>query len=126
MASSWWYGVALFPTVAVTALLERFGSRTFIAVSSSGGDPNVAAGIASFVLTVASFWGGILVALVVLGCLFADIRSLAGDREWSPSVAWSLAGVAHLGGAVFTPLLIVSVPTLTYYLYRRRTRLGSC
>ncbi|MFC7173875.1 hypothetical protein ACFQL0_12040 [Haloplanus litoreus] len=64
-------------------------------------------------------------ALVVLGCLFADIRSLGDGGEWSPSLAWSLAGLVHLGAAVFSPLLVVSIPTLTYYLYRRHTRLGS-
>jgi hypothetical protein len=65
----------------VTNRLSRFGSQTFIAVTSSGGDPNVAAGIASSVLTVAAFWGGIVVALVVLGCLLADIRTLGSDGE---------------------------------------------
>ncbi|WP_318570694.1 hypothetical protein [Salinigranum marinum] len=124
MSGSWWYGVALFPAVAVTTLLSDFGSQTFILVSSSGGDPNVAAGIASFVLAVASFWGGIFVALVVFGCLLADIRALGDDEGWSPSVAWCLAGLAHIGAAAFSPLLIVSVPSLTYYLFRRRARLG--
>jgi hypothetical protein len=124
MSSSWWYGVALFPLVAVTTLLSDFGSRTFVLVSSSGGDPNVVAGIASFVLAVASFWGGILVALVVFVCLLADIRALGDDEQWSPSIAWSLCGLAHLGAAVFSPLLIFSIPTLTYYVYRRRDRSG--
>ncbi len=123
--SSWWYGVAPFPAVAVTTLLARFGSRTFVAVSSSSGEPNVAAGIASFVLAVASFWSGIFLALVVLGCLLADVRALGDGEEWSPSVAWVFAGVTHLGGAVFAPLLLVSVPALSYYLYRRHDRLGS-
>lgn len=124
MSSSWWYGVALFPLVAVTTLLSDFGSRTFILVSSSGGDPNVATGIASFVLAVVSFWGGILVALVVFACLLADIRALGDDEHWSPSIAWSLGGLVHLGAAVFSPLLLASVPLLTCYLYRRRDRLG--
>jgi len=124
MSSPWWYGILLFPVVVVTTLLSRVGSRTFIALTPSGGDPNVAAAVASFILTVAAFWGGIVVALVVLGCLLADIRTLGSDGEWSPSVAWSLAGLAHLGAAVFSPLLAVSVPTLTYYLYRRHDRLG--
>jgi len=124
VSGSQWYGILLFPVVAVTTLLARFGSRTFIAVSSSGGDPNVAAGIASFGLTVASFWGGVLVALVVLGCLLADIRSLGEQAGWSPSLVWGFAGLAHLGGAVFSPLLGVSIPTLSYYLYRRHIRLG--
>ena len=124
MSSSWWYGVALFPLVAVTTLLSDFGSRTFIVVSSSGGDPNVATGIASFVLAVASFWGGIFVAFVVFVCLLADIRALGDDEHWSPSIAWSLGGLVHLGAAVFSPLLLASVPLLTCYLYRRRDRLG--
>jgi len=124
MSSSWWYGVALFPLVAVTTLLSDFGSRTFLLVSSSGGDPNVVTGIASFALAVASFWGGIVVALVVFACLLADIRTLGDDEQWSPSIAWSLGGLAHLGAAVFSPLLLASVPLLTCYLYRRRDRLG--
>jgi hypothetical protein len=122
MSSSWWYGVALFPFVAVTTLLSDFGSRRFILVSSSGGDPNVATGIASFVLAVASFWGGIFMALVVSVCLLADIRALGDDEHWSPSIAWSLGGLIHLGAAVFSPLLIISTPTLAYYLCRRRGR----
>ena len=124
MSSSWWYGVALYPLVAVATLLSDFGSRTFIVVSSSGGDPNVATGIASFVFAVASFWGGIFVALVVFVCLLADIRALGDDEHWSPSIAWSLGGLVHLGAAVFSPLLLASVPLLTCYLYRRRDRLG--
>ena len=124
MSSSWWYGIALFPVVAVTTFLSRFGSRTFIAVTTFGGDPNVAAGIASFVLAVAAFWGGIFVAVVVFGCLLADIWALGEEDGWAPSVAWSLAGLAHLGAAVFSPLFMISVPTLTYYLYRRHDRLG--
>ena len=124
MSSPWWYGILLFPVVVVTTLLSRVGSRTFIAVTSSGGEPNVAAGIASFALTVAAFWGGIVVAIVVLGCLLADIRALGEEDEWAPSIAWSLAGLAHLGAAVFSPLLVISVLTLTYYLYRRHGRLG--
>ena len=86
MASSWWYDVALFPLVAVMRLLSQFGSRSFIIASSSGATPNVAAGIASFVLAVVSFWAGIFVALVVLRCLLADIRALGDDEHWSPSL----------------------------------------
>lgn len=89
MLSSWWYDIGLFPVVAVTTLLSDFGSRTFIVVSSSGGDPNVIAGIVSFVLAVVSFWGGIFVALVVFVCLLADIRALSGDEQWSPTIVWS-------------------------------------
>jgi hypothetical protein len=120
--SPWWFGVVLFPVVPLLSLLSGIGSRAFIAVSTSAGEPNVGVGIASFVLTVVSFWGGILVALVVLGCLLADIRVLKRDQAWSPHVAWALAGVVHLAGAVFSALLILSVPALSYYLYRRHER----
>ena len=123
--SPWWYGIALFPLVLLLQLLSRFGSRTFIAASSAPGEPNIAIGIASFVLSVAAFWGGILVALIVLGCLLADIRALGGEGTWSPSPAWGLAGFVHLAGAAFSVLLVLSVPALSYYLYRRHDRVGA-
>ncbi|AXG08138.1 hypothetical protein DU500_12295 [Haloplanus rubicundus] len=63
-------------------------------------------------------------ALVVSVCLLADIRALGDDEHWSPSIAWSLGSLVHLGAAVFSPLLLASVPLLTCYLYRRRDRLG--
>ena len=120
--SPWWYGIALFPLVLLLEFLARFGSRTFIAASSAPGEPNIAVGIASFVLSVAAFWGGIHVALIVLGCLLADIRALGGEGTWPPTPAWGLAGLVHLAGAVFSALLVVSVPALSYYLYRRHDR----
>ncbi|MUV58164.1 hypothetical protein, partial [Halogeometricum sp. CBA1124] len=135
--SNWWYGVLAFPLVAVTALLTRFATRRFITVSAAGGDPNVAVALASFVLSVLAQWVGVFVALVVLVCLVLDVRALrrvgdggeggtedgdgTGDGDgtdddtgdgggWSPTWAWTLAGVAHLVGALFTPALAVSVP----------------
>lgn len=77
--------------------------------------------VAWFILQVLSFWTGILVAVVVFVCLLADLRSRSRDRTQSLSLLWGLAGVAHLGGVIFTELLFISVPTLSYYLYRRRT-----
>jgi hypothetical protein len=118
----WWFGVVLFPVVPLLSLLSGIGSRTFIAVSTSAGDPNVGVGIDSFLLTVVAFWGGILIALVVLLCLLADIRVLKRDQPWSPHIAWALAGVVHLAGTVFSTLFILSVPALSYYLYRRHER----
>ncbi|WP_254524774.1 hypothetical protein [Natrinema caseinilyticum] len=76
--------------------------------------------VAWFVLQTLSFWTGVLVAVIVLLCLLADLRTLSVDQTWSPSLFWGLAGVVHLGGVVFTELLFVSVPALTYYLSRRR------
>ncbi|SFR35209.1 hypothetical protein SAMN04487947_0283 [Halogeometricum rufum] len=144
--SNWWYGVLAFPLVAVTALLTRFATRRFITVSAADGDPNVAVALASFVLSVLAQWVGVFVALVVLVCLVLDVRALrrvgdggeggtddgdgTGDGDgtddgtgddggWSPTWAWTLAGVAHLVGALFAPALAVSVPSLSYYVYRR-------
>lgn len=123
--SPWWYGIVLFPLVVLLELLSRYGSRTFIAASSSGGEPNIAVAVVSFVLSVAAFWGGILVALLVLICLIADIRALRDEGAWSPSLVWGLVGIVHLGGAVFSMFLILSVPALSYYLYRRHDRVGT-
>lgn len=123
--SPWWYGIVLFPVVLLFELLSRFGSRTFITASTAPGEPNIAVGVASFVLSVAAFWGGILVALLVLVCLLGDIRALRREGTWSPSVAWGLAGVVHLASAIFSVLLVLSVPALSYYLYRRHNRLGT-
>jgi len=120
--SRWWFGVILFPVVPLLSLLSGIGSRAFIAVSTSAGEPNVGVGIASFLLTVISFWGGILIALVVLLCLLADIRVLRRDQTWSPHIAWALAGIVHFAGTVFSMLFVLSVPALSYYLYRRHER----
>lgn len=127
----WWYGVAAFPLVVVTALLSRFGLRRFVRLTAgTGGDPNVGPVLASFVLSVLAGWVGAFVAIVVLVCLVLDVRAVRravgenggsdGDaRGWSPSWAWSLAGVVHLAGALFAPLLVVSVPALSTYVYQR-------
>jgi hypothetical protein len=123
--SPWWYGIALFPLVLLLELLSRFGSRTFIAASSALGEPNLAVGIASFVLSVAAFWSGILEALIVLVCLLVDIRALNRAGTWSPSPAWGFAGLLHLIGSVFSVLLVLSVPALSYYLYRRHEHVGT-
>jgi hypothetical protein len=123
--SRWWYGIALFPLVVVLNGLSGFGSRRFVTASSSTAEPDVGVAIAAFVVSVAAFWGGLFVALVVLGCLLADVRALGRDGTWSPSLAWGLAGVAHLVGAVFSPALFLSVPALSYYLLRRHDRVGA-
>jgi hypothetical protein len=120
--SPWWFGVAAFPAVPLLSLLSEVGSRTFVSVSTAAGEPDVGVGVAAFVLTVVSFWGGVLLALVVLLCLLADLRSLGRDRAWSPSMAWALAGVVHLAGTAFATLFVLSVPALSCYLYRRHQR----
>jgi hypothetical protein len=121
----WWYGVVLFPFVVLSELLSRVGSRVFLAVSTAPGEPNVAAGVASFVLSVVAGWGGVVLALLVLVCLLADVRALREGEAWSPSGAWGLAGLVHLAGTVLSVLFVLSVPALSYYLYRRHSRVGA-
>ena len=120
--SSWWFGVGLFPVVPVLSLLSGAASRTFIAASASEADLNVGVGVASFILGVISFWGGILVGVIVLVCLLGDVRALRRAPEWSPSIAWPLVGVVHLAGVVFPVAFVLSIPLLSYYLYGRRER----
>lgn len=118
--SPWWYGIALFPLVLVTSLLSTFGTRTFLRTLTSEG-PIVGFAIVSAVLSFVAFWIGILVGVIVLVSLIADIRVLRRNGSWRPSRLWGLAGVVHLVGSVFSAAFVVSVPALSYYLYRRRT-----
>lgn len=117
--SSWWYGILLFPVVILTSLLSDFASRAFFAAARSP-DSTIGMDVAWFALQTLSFWTGILVAAIVLVCLLADLRTLSEDQAWSPSLAWGLSGVVHLGAAIVPELLLISVPALSYYLYRRR------
>jgi hypothetical protein len=120
----WWYGVALFPFVVLTSVITPFAMQRFVSASTTAGEPNVAAALASFALTILASWLGILVAVIVLVCLVADVWALRKCDAWSPSWVWGLAGVAHLAGALFSPILLGSVPALSYYLYRRRNRVS--
>lgn len=117
--SPWWFGVVLFPAVPLLSLLSEIGSRGFLRVSTATDDPNVGLGVVSFLLAAVSFWAGLLLALVVVLCLFVDLRSGTRDTARSPSVVWTLAGVVHLAGVVFSLLFVLSVPALSYYLYMR-------
>jgi hypothetical protein len=119
-SSSWWYGIFLFPVVILASLTSRFAEHAFFATAQSS-DSTIGMDVAWFTVQILSFWTGILVAVVVLVCLLADLRLRSGDRTRSPSIFWGLAGVVHLGAVLFTELLFISVPALSYYLYRRRT-----
>lgn len=122
--SYWWYGVALFPVVVLTSILTPFATQQFVTASTAAGEPKVAAAFASFALSILASWLGIVVAVIVLVCLVADVWALRRRAAWSPSWAWGLAGVAHLTGSLFSPLLLGSVPALSYYIYRRRDRVS--
>jgi hypothetical protein len=115
-----WYGIVLFPLVVVTSLLSAFGTRTFLRTLTSE-EPIVGFATVSVVLSVVAFWAGLLVGVIVLVSLVADIRALRRNGSWRPSRLWGLAGVTHLVGSVFSLAFVVSVPALSYYLYRRRT-----
>ena len=119
-SSSWWYGILLFPAVILASLTSRFAENAFFATAQSP-DSTIGMDVAWFILQMLSFWTGILVAVVVFVCLLADLRSRSRDRTQSSSLLWGLAGVVHLGGVIFTELLFISVPALSYYMYRRRT-----
>lgn len=123
--SPWWYGVSLFPIVLLTRLLIQFASRTSIIHFTATGDPNFDAVIASLLLRAVLFWGGTLIAVVVLICLVVDLRTLRADDEWAPSLAWGVAGIAHLVGTEVTGLLALSTPALAVYLYRRHLHVGN-
>ena len=116
---SWLYGILLFPVVIFASLTSRFAEQAFFTTAKSS-DSIIGMDVAWFTLQMVSFWVGILVAAVVLVCLLADLRSRSGEETQSSSIFWGLGGVVHLGGAVFTELLFISVPALSYYLYRRR------
>lgn len=119
-SSSWWYGILLFPVVILASLTSRFAEYAFFATAQSP-DSTIGMDVAWFTLQMLSFWIGIFLAVVVLVCLLADLRSRSRDRTQSSSIFWGLAGIVHLGGVIFTELLFISVPILSYYLYLRRS-----
>jgi nitric oxide reductase large subunit len=119
-SSSWWYGIFLFPVVILSSLTSRFAEYAFFATAQSP-DSIIGLDVAWFTLQMLLFWIGILVAVVVLVCLLGDLRLRSRDRTRSSSIFWGIVGVVHLGAVLFTELLFISVPALSYYLYRRRT-----
>lgn len=121
--SSWWCGILLFPVVILTSVASDFAAHAFFVAAQSSDSP-LGMDVAWFVLQTLFFWTGVLVAVIVLCCLVMDLRSHSGNETWSPTPLWGLAGVAHIGGAVFSGVLVVSVPALSYYLYQRRVHVG--
>jgi len=101
-------------------LLSDFALRWFLLTTRS---PDATTGIAPvwFLIQAFSFWIGLFVAVVVLGCLFADLWTLNTESAQLLSLLWGVSGVIHLGGILFTELFLISVPVLTYYAYQRRT-----
>lgn len=121
--SPWRYGVALFPLSVFLSVGSTLASDLFLAVSLDDqlSDADVLAGIAGFVLGVVASWLAALLALVVLVALVLDARALRRTGAgFAPRPAFAGAvGLAYLVASTFAPLYVVSVPTLTYYAYRR-------
>ena len=101
-------------------VISDFALRWFLLTTRS---PDATTGIAPlwFLLQALSFWIGLLVAVIVLGCLLADLWTLDTDSARLLSLLWSVSGIVHLGGILFTELFLISVPALSYYAYQRRT-----
>lgn len=117
--STWWYGVVLFPLAPVFKLVARFGMRAFLSMPAT--EPGVLVAVGAWFLTLVSSWLAILLGAVVLVSLYFDTRTLA-DGDWSPTrLAVIGAGTIHFVAGFFSPLYVVSVPSLLYYSYRRRT-----
>jgi hypothetical protein len=117
--SAWWYGVVLFPLAPVFRFAAIFGVATFASTVTTEHGALIA--IAAWFLTLVSSWLAILLGAVVLVSLYFDTRTLA-DGDWSPTrLAVIGAGAIHFVAGFFSPLYVVSVPSLLYYGYRRRT-----
>jgi hypothetical protein len=122
LSLSWSSGILLFPLVILASLISRFAEQAFF-IAADSPDSAIGADVVWFILQMISFWVGILIAVVVLVCLLADLRSCKEERTQSTTAFWGLAGAIHIGGAIFIELLLISVPALSYYMYQRRTGL---
>ncbi|ERH01023.1 MAG: hypothetical protein J07HN6_02655, partial [Halonotius sp. J07HN6] len=88
-SSLWSYGILLFPIVILASLTSRFAEQAFFLTAKSP-DSIIGADVVWFILQTVSFWIGILVAVFVLICLLADLRSRNGERTQPTSAFWGL------------------------------------
>ncbi|WP_408957757.1 hypothetical protein [Natrinema sp. 74] len=118
----WRYGVYLFPVGPLSMLGSYAGLWLF--VSASEGD-SVGVGIAAFLATVLANWLSYLFAAIVAVALIMDARALRDYPAWNPN-PWlvGVLGVVHVAGAVIAYPYLLSVPTIAYYVYRRRQHVG--
>ena len=115
----WRYGVYAFLLVPLLSAVSYVG--LFAGVSGVQETPSVF--LIGFALTVLSQWVAIVLALVVLTALVLDARALAerDDEAWSPNpYLYGLCGLVHVAGAFLVAPYVLSVPALSYYVYRRR------
>ncbi|WP_225317607.1 hypothetical protein [Haloferax sp. CBA1150] len=68
----------------------------------------------------------LLVGLFVVVFLALDVFTVRESfASWQPTWFWVGAGFVHIAGTLFALFYVVSVPLLSYYLYRRGKRVGS-
>ncbi|ELZ87280.1 hypothetical protein C453_02979 [Haloferax elongans ATCC BAA-1513] len=113
----------MFPLTLITSLLPVVG---FIGVHRLVSPENPS--VYMLLLGVFLFAQGaaMLLAVIVLGALVLDIHELQKtDDSWHPHWAWVVPGVVNIAGPLFSPAFAVSLPLLTFYLYRRGKRVGA-
>ncbi|ELZ73854.1 hypothetical protein C457_01175 [Haloferax prahovense DSM 18310] len=121
--SPWWYGVALFPISVLLGALMFLATWGFVPLGRLGSEAMM---LSFFAIVVIVDLIGVLVGLLVTILLGIDLHAVRGSGvSWRPSWLWVGAGLIHFVGGVFSPLFVVSVPLLSYYLYRRGKRTGS-
>ncbi|WP_411967668.1 hypothetical protein [Haloferax sp. YSSS75] len=119
----WWYGVAAFPIsvfLSVLAVAAVAGIMPAIEAES----PEAA--LSFFAVLFLADGISLLVGFVVLVFLAIDVYAVRESSvSWRPRWLWVAAGLVHIAGALFSLFYVVSVPLLSYYLYRRGKRVGS-
>lgn len=119
----WRYGVYAFLLVPLLSAVSYVG--LFAGFSGVQETPSVF--VIGLVLTFLSQWVAIILALVVFTALILDVRALAerDDGEWTPNpYLYGVGGLVHVAGAFLVAPYVLSVPALSYYVYRRRQRVG--
>lgn len=116
---AWRYGVALFPLSPLLWLVAVGSVVVFASIPES--EIGVLVGIGAWVLAVLSSWVAIPLALLVAASLYLDARSIARFAGDAPNqYVVGGVGLVHVAGSILAFPYVVSVPAITYYLYRRR------
>lgn len=119
----WWYGVAAFPISVFLSVVAVAAVAGIVPAIESGSEEAVLSFFAVLFLVDGI---SLLVGLFVLVFLAIDVYAVRESSvSWRPTWFWAGAGLVHIAGALFTLFYVVSVPSLTFYLYRRGKRVGS-
>ncbi|WP_416838315.1 hypothetical protein [Haloferax sp. DFSO52] len=121
--SPWWYGVATFPVSVFLSVLAVAAIAGIIpAIESGSGE----AALSFFAVLFLIDGINLFVGLFVLVFLVIDVYAVRESSvSWRPRWLWVAAGLVHVAGTLFSLFYVVSVPLLSYYLYRRGKRTGS-